>query len=47
MRDVLLQCVQFAVQKNAWISSIDHAGDYEVTMDEAEEFLQDLQYGNE
>lgn len=42
MRDVLLQCVKFAIQKNAWISCIDYDNDEEVCMEDAERFLRDL-----
>ena len=39
MRECLQQCVEFAISKNAWISVVDSSGDYEVTTDEALEFL--------
>jgi hypothetical protein len=42
MRDVLEKCVKFAIQKNAWISSIDYAADEEITMEEALEFLKEI-----
>lgn len=42
MRQTLEKCVRFAINKNAWISSIDVQADYEVTMQEALEFLQEL-----
>jgi hypothetical protein len=41
MRQCLEKCVAFAISKNAWISAIDYAGDYEVTTDEALEFLKE------
>ena len=42
MRECLEKCVRFAIGKNAWISAIDYAGDYEVTMEEALEFLKEI-----
>ena len=42
MRECLEKCVRFALLKNAWISAIDYAGDEEVTMEEALEFLKEL-----
>lgn len=42
MRDALEKCVRFAISKNAWISSIDYAGDYEVTMEDALAFLKEV-----
>jgi hypothetical protein len=42
MREMLDKCVQFALAKNAWISAVDYAGDEEVTMGEALEFLKEL-----
>jgi hypothetical protein len=41
MRACLEQCVKFAINKNAWISTIDHTTDEEVTMEEALEFLKE------
>jgi hypothetical protein len=41
MREVLQKCVEFAISKNAWISAIDETGDYEVTMEDAYEFLKE------
>ena len=35
----MIREARLAISKNAWISAIDYAGDYEVTMDEALEFL--------
>ena len=42
MREVLQKCVEFAISKNAWLSAIDYAGDEEVTMEEALEFLKEV-----
>ena len=42
MRGILQQCVEFALSKNAWISAIDPAGDEEITMEEALEFLKEV-----
>ena len=41
MRECLQKCVEFAISKNAWISSIDYLLDKEVTMEEALEFLKE------
>ena len=35
----MIREARLAISKNAWISSIDYAGDYEVTLEEALEFL--------
>ena len=42
MRECLQKCVEFALQKNAWISAIDYERDEEITMDEALEFLKGI-----
>jgi hypothetical protein len=42
MRECLQKCAEFAISKNAWISSIDYAGDEEITMEEALEFLKEV-----
>jgi hypothetical protein len=38
----MIREARLAISKNAWISSIDYAGDYEVTMEEALEFLKEV-----
>jgi hypothetical protein len=43
MREVLLKCVQFAISKNAWISTIDGVADQEICMEDALAFLQELE----
>ena len=42
MREMLEKCVRFALAKNAWLSAIDYAGDEEVTMEEALDFLKGI-----
>ena len=39
MRECLERCVEFAISKNAWISSIDYERDEEITMEEALKWL--------
>ena len=42
MRNVLVQCVNFAIQKNAWICGLDPTGEYEITMEDALDFLKEI-----
>jgi hypothetical protein len=39
IHECLKKCVEFAIQKNAWISAIDDERDEEITMEEALEWL--------